>query len=71
LIQRNPLVIGFVGEDGVISALQDHYRGAWLIVVQLSNPSEFDGLLSYEQYAERVTGVESVADLQEPKAVYE
>jgi len=62
LIGRNILAIGFVGEDGVISALQDHYRSAWMIVVQLSKPAELNSLLTAQQYAALVEGVESVSD---------
>jgi glycine cleavage system H protein len=63
VIDRNILVIGFVGEDGVISALQDHYRKAWMIVIQMTNPAELDSLLTPQQYVERVHGVESAADV--------
>ena len=66
LIGRNILAIGFVGEDGVISALQDHYRGAWMIVVQLSKPAELNSLLTAQQYAALVEGVESGADTRKP-----
>jgi glycine cleavage system H protein len=63
VIDRNILAIGFVGEDGVISALQDHYRKAWMIVLQLTNPAELNSLLTPQQYVERVHGVESAADV--------
>jgi len=66
LIGRNILAIGFVGEDGVISALQDHYRGAWMIVVQLSKPAELNSLLTAQQYAALVANMESTADTRKP-----
>lgn len=62
LIGRNILAIGFVGEDGLISALQDHYRGAWMIVVQLSKPAELNSLLTAQQYAALVANIQSHVD---------
>ena len=51
LIQSNPLVIGFVGQDGQIQLLAGYpYTGGWMVVVQLSNPGELKTLMTAQSY---------------------
>jgi len=43
-------------EDAPEQVNDDPYGSGWLIKVTLSDPSQVDGLLSAEQYAEQVAG---------------
>jgi glycine cleavage system H protein len=55
LIERNELTIGWADEDTPIPALADNYRRGWIVVVELTKPSELDGLLSPQKYAELIS----------------
>jgi len=58
----NKLVVGNAGGqgqgDGMLPALADAYRGGWMIVIQLSDPSELGKLLTAQQYATFVANEE-------------
>ncbi len=54
IVDMNRLAVGSMGEDGAIQALTDSYKTGWMVVVQLSKPSELNNLLSPQDYIKSV-----------------
>lgn len=58
IIEINSLAVGSVGQDYELTPLLDPYNAGWLVVLQLSNPSELQSLMTAQQYAALVANLE-------------